>query len=113
MVTRWDLAPVFRVRVLVGQQTLNKKVTSTYYAVLKYNVQRLDMLMVQNLELQLDLFNTQDLYRKNNQKRALELARRLKVELNQERVSIVFPNETIMLENDDNDTNFLLNETKV
>jgi hypothetical protein len=31
----------------------------------------------------------------------------------QERISIIFPNETIMLENDDNDTNFLLNETKV
>ena len=45
--------------------------------------------------------------------RAMELARRLKVGLNQERVSIVFPNETIMLENEDNDTNFLLNGTKI
>lgn len=39
-------------------------------------------------------------------RRSLELARRLKVGLGQERVTVVFPDETIMLEDDDNNIDF-------
>lgn len=48
-------------------------------------------------------------YPKSNDKiksDALELARRLKVKLHQERVSVVLANETIMLENIDNEITF-------
>lgn len=46
-------------------------------------------------------------------RRALELARRLKVGLGQERVTVVFPDETIMLEDDDNNIDFLNYENKI
>lgn len=44
---------------------------------------------------------------------ALELARRLKVKLHQERVSIVLPDETIMLEDSENNVTFKIDEEAI